>query len=298
MSWNLNKRITTLFGGDVLGCGCTGRRRLLASGIGAGAATFLAAAGPAAAQGAPDADSLSALRQSARDPKRRVLLKGGTLLSMDRNVGNFAIGDVMIEGKKIVAVGPNLASPNGDSPIVVVDAHGMIVMPGFVDPHRHSWEAQLRAVIPDVLIGDYMAVTHRGFGPFYRPEDMYVGNLLTSLGALDAGITCVVDNCHNSRSSAHSDEAIKGLADAGIRGVHASGAPTFGNWDKQWPGDLPRLKKTFFSSEEQLLTCGSTRSACSGPTGTWRAILTSGHLRKGFSRRTGPILPTGTRLDW
>ena len=83
---------------------------------------------------------------------------------------------------------------------------------------------------------------------------MYVGNLLTSLGAIDAGITCIVDNCHNSRSSAHSDEAIRGLADAGIRAVHASGAPTFGEWDRQWPGDLGRLKKTFFASDDQLLT--------------------------------------------
>jgi cytosine/adenosine deaminase-related metal-dependent hydrolase len=83
-----------------------------------------------------------------------------------------------------------------------------------------------------------MGATHRGFAPFYQPEDMYVGNLTTALGCIDAGITCFIDNSHNSRSAAHSDAAVKALFDSGIRAVHASGAPTFGLWGKQWPGDI------------------------------------------------------------
>jgi 5-methylthioadenosine/S-adenosylhomocysteine deaminase len=81
-----------------------------------------------------------------------------------------------------------------------------------------------------------------------------VGNLVTALGCIDAGITCIIDNSHNSRSAAHSDSAIQALIDSGIRGVHASGAPQMGNWDHQWPGDLERLKKKFFASDDQLVT--------------------------------------------
>jgi cytosine/adenosine deaminase-related metal-dependent hydrolase len=83
---------------------------------------------------------------------------------------------------------------------------------------------------------------------------MYVGNLTTALGCIDAGITCFIDNSHNSRSAAHSDAAIKALFDSGIRAVHASGAPTFGEWDKQWPGDIARLQRQYFSSDDQLVT--------------------------------------------
>ena len=63
---------------------------------------------------------------------RRVLLKGGMVLSMDSNVGNFAKGDILIEGAKIVAVGANIEA--GDAH--VIDASGKIVMPGPVDPDR------------------------------------------------------------------------------------------------------------------------------------------------------------------
>jgi len=69
-----------------------------------------------------------------------------------------------------------------------------------------------------------MATTHQGFALHYRPQDIYVGNLVTALGCIDAGITCIIDNSHNSRSSAHSDSAIQALIDSGIRAVHASGA--------------------------------------------------------------------------
>jgi 5-methylthioadenosine/S-adenosylhomocysteine deaminase len=129
------------------------------------------------------------------------------------------------------------------------------VIPALIDCHRHAWEGQIRGIIPNsASIGDYMAATHRGFAPFYQPEDIYAGNLVTARSSIYAGITCIIDNSHNSRSAAHSDAAIKALFDSGIRAVHASGAPTFGEWDKQWPGDIDKLQRQYFSSEDQLLT--------------------------------------------
>jgi 5-methylthioadenosine/S-adenosylhomocysteine deaminase len=136
----------------------------------------------------------------------------------------------------------------------VIDASNTILIPGFIDCHRHSWEGALRRIIPNGDIGKYMSTTHQGFALHYRPHDMYVGNLITALGCIDAGITCIIDNSHNSRSAAHSDAAIRALMDSGIRAVHASGAPQNGNWDHQWPQDLSRLQKQFFSSSDQLVT--------------------------------------------
>ncbi len=183
------------------------------------------------------------------DPNRRIVLKGGTIVSMDPKVGDFVKGDILIQGKKIAAIAANLQA-SGE----VIDASNTILIPGFIDCHRHSWEGVLRRIIPNSEIGKYMATTHQGFALHYRPQDMYIGNLVTALGCIDAGITCVIDNSHNSRSAAHSDAAVQALMDAGIRAVHASGAPMNGNWDHQWPDDLARLQKQFFSSTDQLVT--------------------------------------------
>jgi cytosine/adenosine deaminase-related metal-dependent hydrolase len=185
------------------------------------------------------------------DPKRRILIRGGTIISMDERVGDLARGDVLIEGSKIAEVGGGLK----DNDAQVIDASNMIVIPGMVDCHRHSWEGQLRRINPNApTLAEYSNATHLSFATFYRPQDMYVGNYLTAVGCIDSGITCVIDNSHNARSAAHSDAAVEALLDSGIRAVHASGAPQAGDWAHQWPGDLERLQKKYFSGSDGLVT--------------------------------------------
>ena len=218
----------------------------------AGAAAAAGAAAIGAFADAADADNLRRFEQQAAvDPKHRILLKGGTIISMDDKVGDLVQGDVLIEGTKIAAVAPAIDAAGAQ----VIDASNAIVTPGLVDCHRHSWEAQLRRINPNSpTLADYSNATHLSFAKFYRPQDHYVGNYLTAVGSIDYGITCVIDNSHNSRSAAHSDAAVEALIDGGIRAVHASGPPGAGDWDHQWPADLERLQQKYFASSDQLLT--------------------------------------------
>lgn len=190
-------------------------------------------------------------RQPAVDANHRILLKGGTIISMDPKVGDLAQGDLLIEGNKIAAIAPTLNAADAQ----VIDARDTIIVPGFVDCHRHSWEAPLRRINPNSpTLADYSNATHLSFAKAYRPQDHYAANYLTAIGCIDAGITCVIDNSHNSRSADHSDAAVEALFDGGIRAVHASGPPTAGEWAHQWPQDLERLQKKYFSSTDQLVT--------------------------------------------
>ncbi len=207
------------------------------------------------ASGLPAADAAENLRrferQAAVDSRDRILLKGGTIISMDAKVGDLVQGDVLIEGKKIAAIGPTLSAADAQ----VIDARDTIIVPGFVDCHRHSWEAPLRRINPNSpTLADYSNATHLSFAKAYRPQDHYAANYLTAVGCIDAGITCVIDNSHNSRSADHSDAAVEALIDSGVRAVHASGPPTAGDWAHQWPQDLERLQKKYFSSTDQLVT--------------------------------------------
>ncbi|MEV7394241.1 amidohydrolase family protein [Streptomyces sp. NPDC091215] len=197
-----------------------------------------------------DAAVLEQLRRRPAD-ERRILFTGATIVTMDPGLGVIDRGDLLVERDTITAVGTGLDA--GDA--VVVDATGTILTPGFVDTHRHAWEAQLRRIMPDVDdLGGYVMSTLAGYATVYRPEDMYIGTRLAALTAIDSGITTMLDFSHNSRTREHSDAAVEALRDTGIRGVHASMGPHFGDWDRQWPGDLTRLKDRYFSSDDQLLT--------------------------------------------
>ncbi len=216
----------------------------------AGAAFAFAAAVPA--QTAVAAETPERFGpQPPLNPGQRLLLKGGTIISMEPRVGDLASGDVLIEGTRISAVAPNLDATGAQ----VISAANMILIPGLIDCHRHSWEGQLRRINPNApTLADYSNATHLSFATHYRPQDMYVGGMITALGCIDAGITCVIDNSHNARSAAHSDAAVEALIDSGMRAVHASGAPQAGDWDHQWPQDLARLQKKYFNSDDQLVT--------------------------------------------
>ncbi|SER10921.1 Amidohydrolase family protein [Streptomyces sp. yr375] len=194
---------------------------------------------------------LEQLRGQSADPRRRILFTGGTIVTMDPCLGILRGSDLLVEGDTIAAIGPDLAADGA----VVVDAAGTILAPGLVDTHRHAWEAQLRRIMPDVDdLGGYVMSTLAGYATVYRPQDMYIGTRLAALTALDSGITTMLDFSHNSRTREHSDAAIEALRDTGIRGVHASMGPHFGEWDRQWPADLTRLKNQYFTSDDQLLT--------------------------------------------
>ncbi|CAL9333030.1 Melamine deaminase [Streptomyces sp. enrichment culture] len=201
----------------------------------------------------PNDTSAAVLEQLRRRPtdERRILFTGATIVTMDPGLGVLHDADLLVEGDTITAVGPDLDA--GDA--VVVDATGTVLSPGFVDTHRHAWEAQLRRIMPDVDdLGGYVMSTLAGYATVYRPQDMYTGTKLAALTAIDSGITTMLDFSHNSRTPEHSDAAVEALRDTGIRGVHASMGPHFGDWDKQWPGDLTRLKEQYFGSDDQLLT--------------------------------------------
>jgi len=192
-----------------------------------------------------------------------VLLKGGTVLTMDPALGDFTRADVLIDGSKIAAVGPSVSAGAAE----VVDASDRIVMPGFVDTHRHMWQGQLRNLLPDTGLMDYLSIMHRGYGPFYRPEDVHIGNLVSALSALDSGVTTVLDWSHIQNSPEHADAAIDALAESGARAVFAYGFPQLGGtpwWLSKahgYPDDIRRLRGRYFSSRDQLLTLAFAATA-------------------------------------
>jgi 5-methylthioadenosine/S-adenosylhomocysteine deaminase len=187
---------------------------------------------------------------------RPILIKGGCVLTLDRAVGDFEQADVLVEGGKISAVRASISAPNAE----VIDASRMIVMPGFVDTHRHMWQGILRNVLPDGSVDDYRALVQRTFGAKYTPDDVYAGDLFSALGAIDSGVTCVLDWSHIHNTPEHTDAAIKALAESGVRAVFAYGNPqneTGRYWEMKghkFPEDIARLRKQYFSSDDQLLT--------------------------------------------
>ena len=139
---------------------------------------------------------------------RPVVLRGGTVLPMDRTRRVLSDTDVLVTGDRITAVGPRLAVPEGTAEI---DASDGIVMPGMIDTHRHMWQTAMRGYGADWTLTQYFVWYYLEHGTAFRPEDVHAGNLLAAVEALDAGVTTVVDWSHGLQTVDHADAAVDAL---------------------------------------------------------------------------------------
>jgi cytosine/adenosine deaminase-related metal-dependent hydrolase len=242
-----------------------GRRDFLKTAAATGAATGagLFAARPAAAH---DDDG----PEDSGKRGRRYIIRGGAVMSMDPKVGDFPKADVLVEGKLIKAVGPNLSADGAAE----IDARGKVVMPGFIDTHHHQAWTPIRSSIPDsILINDFTgtasaeqnyainvlgfgaAPARPGFAEHYTPDDVYIGELFGGLSQLDAGVTTVHDISQIHHSKEHSLAAIQALRDTGRRAkfgfFESAGGVDGGTW---YPSGANFLRNNVLSSDDSLVT--------------------------------------------
>lgn len=157
-----------------------------------------------------------------------VVLRGGTVLTMDGQHTVLSGGDVLVVGDKIEAIGHNLPVPEGT---VEIDASGGIVMPGMIDTHRHMWQTAMRGYGADWTLTQYFVWYYLEWGKSFRPQDVYSGNLLSAIEAVDAGVTTSVDWSHGLQSTDHADAALDALEEIPGRFVLAYGNIQQGPWE-------------------------------------------------------------------
>ena len=245
------------------------RRNFLKGAVATGAAAAglnLFAARPAAADDPP--------MDSGRTG-RRYIIRGGAVMSLDPQIGDFPQADVLVDGKKILAVGPNLQAGGAAE----INASGRIVMPGFIDTHHHQFETVLRSFLADgILINDgsgtaagtitYYEYILQKFAPVYRPQDVYINELFGALSQLDDGVTTVHDVSQIHHTPRHSDAAIQALFDTGRRFAFGYFEGAGSNPQSYaYPQDAFRIKQQYFSSTDQLATgtAGSNHDIGLGP---------------------------------
>jgi cytosine/adenosine deaminase-related metal-dependent hydrolase len=270
--------------------------------------------------------------------QRRILLRGGIVLSLDPKVGDFERADVLLDGTRIAAVAPNVAAGDAE----VIDCTGAIVMPGFITTHHHQYETLQRSLIPDGLLAggwpqeSYGSVVQNIWtagrladpaspGKFtwdlgrvpYDPEDCYISEVVACLSEISEGITMGTDTSQASHTPDHTDAMIQGLIDSGRRMVYVYSAGTNRSAEGspyEFPGRMDgkasgigRIAAKYFTSRDQLVTLGfgggpGEAFPGAGYTG-WQlarayGALISNHNVAGIDVVVNAAADTRNRTDW
>ncbi|HLH61843.1 MAG TPA: amidohydrolase family protein [Ktedonobacteraceae bacterium] len=187
---------------------------------------------------------------------RPVVFRNATVLTIDPALGMIERGDVLVVDDRIAEVGRQLTAPDS---AVEIDASGGILMPGMIDTHRHMWQTALRGYGADWTLTNYFQFYYLNWGKIFRPEDIYAGNLLSAIEAVDAGVTTAVDWSHGLQTVEYADAAVDALEAVPGRFVLAYGnllgapwewtrAPEFADFIKRridGRGDMLRMQIAF-----------------------------------------------------
>jgi cytosine/adenosine deaminase-related metal-dependent hydrolase len=191
---------------------------------------------------------------------KRVLVKGATIITMDDALGDLATGDLLVEDGRIAAVQSSIGAEDAE----IVAGHGRIVIPGLINAHMHTWQTALRGLAANWTLPEYFGKMHAGLATVFRPDDLHIATLVGALNQIDCGTTTLVDWCHNNPTPAHTDAAVAGLSESGIRAAFFHGSPK----PDPKPGqphfsevphpraEVRRLLDGPFSDSEGLMTLG------------------------------------------
>jgi 5-methylthioadenosine/S-adenosylhomocysteine deaminase len=150
-----------------------------------------------------------------------MLLRNGTIVTMDPGLGDLPTGDILIENGRILAIAPKIAVDDAE----VLDLQDRLVIPGLVNAHMHTWQTGLRGLAANWTLLEYFRWVHAGLATRFRPDDIYIGTLVGALNQLNCGTTTLVDWCHNNPTPAHTDAAVAALLESGIRAAFFHGSP-------------------------------------------------------------------------
>lgn len=184
----------------------------------------------------------------------KTLFRNARVITFDDAIGDLPRGDVLVSETTVEAVGVDLEAADAQ----VVDADGMLLMPGMVDSHTHLWEALFRGRVSEAWGSEYFGDLPQ-LGSFMTPEAVYGATYAGAVELLDAGVTTVFDYCHCILSPEHADAALDALRAAGIRAVFGydlagrdpAGHGSLGPSQERFP-DVERV--AWALAEEPLLT--------------------------------------------
>lgn len=234
----------------------------------------------ATAAAANQASAQAKVAPSAKGPARPVLIKGADVLTMD-NQGELLATDVLVVDGKIAKIGKNLSASGAE----VIDAKGMILMPGMIDGHRHVWEC--------IDMGRVVK-THPAAYSHYQewkmrtivsmtPEDHHLAGLVGGLQMIDTGVTSVLDYAHGQIDGERAVAAARGVKESGMGGWFAfqmgvsssykpgdtvplkaaEGERIAASTDTHWKS-AERLQKEVFSSSSDVMQFGMAPATGTG----------------------------------
>jgi 5-methylthioadenosine/S-adenosylhomocysteine deaminase len=151
------------------------------------------------------------------------LIFGGTVITFDDQDRVFDPGYVYIEGDRIAEVGSGVPAGIRERCDEVVDASGMVVIPGLVNAHTHLFQTFMRGLADDKPLLEWLRTMIWPMSEAMTEDDFYVAALLGCIENLKTGATTILSHHYIHTSKGNMDRVAEACNASGIRALLARG---------------------------------------------------------------------------
>lgn len=123
----------------------------------------------------------------------KLIIRNCEVMTFEGQVPRFVPEqDILIDGNQISSIQPTSSQPLAN--FTIIDASGMLAVPGMLNTHAHVPMVLFRNAGPDVNENDWFNKVIFPLEANLTPEDIYWGAMLGLAEMIAAGITCVADH--------------------------------------------------------------------------------------------------------
>ena len=124
---------------------------------------------------------------------RPTLIKGGRILDIDGELDNPPEIDLLVHEGRIEELGPAASEAASRDDVEIIDANGLLVIPGLVSAHYHSHDTLLRGMFEQLPLDAWMLYSSPGQFPPYSSDMIRTRTALGASECLLNGITTIQD---------------------------------------------------------------------------------------------------------
>ncbi len=147
---------------------------------------------------------------------RTLLVRAGTVATMDDAATEFADGGVFVRGPVIEAVGPRATLPASADEVIDLPRH--VLLPGLVNTHHHLFQTLTRALpaAQDASLFDWLRTLYPVWARL-TPEMIHASALTGFAELLLSGCTTTSDHLYLYPNGSRLDDTLRAAAEIGIR---------------------------------------------------------------------------------
>lgn len=187
----------------------------------------------------------------------KILIENGYIITVDKKRNVYPSGYLVINDNRIEEIGDTFVKTDNYSFEKVIDAKGMVVLPGLINMHQHHWYTLFKGISEGMFLEDWLPGVTLPLTNLLEPQDLELSSYLSAAEMITTGTTCFFNHSLQRTNESNFEYVAKPFLEAGIRQFYGKELKLVQDSSiKEELGILDRLVDKWQDADDGLLRLG------------------------------------------